>query len=99
MIGSSKNETTTEVVQATYNVKVLKVKAVKQGTYAFDMVVNGITIYGCWYREGIKNGKEWSIISFPSHKGNNDKYYNHVFFPISDDLKSAIVKQMESLLG
>lgn len=98
MLGNNK-ENTTEVVNASYEVKVLKVNAIKQGTYAFDMIVNGITIYGCWYREGVKNGKEWSMISFPSKKASNDKYYNHVFFPISDSLKSAIVSQMESLLG
>jgi len=98
MIGSNK-ENNSEVVQASYEVKVLKVKAVKQDTYAFNMEVNGIKIYSCWYRQGVKNGKEWSMISFPSHKGSDGKYYNHVFFPISDNLKSAIEKQMESLLG
>ena len=99
MIGSNKEQTNPEIVQASYEVKVLKVKAVKQDTYAFDMVVNGITIYSCWYRQGVKNGKEWSMISFPSQKASNGKYYNHVFFPISDTLKAAIEKQMESLLG
>ena len=99
MIGNNKEQTNAEVVQTSYEVKVLKVKAVKENTFAFDMVVNGITIYSCWYRQGVKNGKEWSMISFHSQKASNGKYYNHVFFPISDDLKAAIEKQMESLLG
>lgn len=99
MIGSNKEQTNPEVVQASYEVKVLKVKAVKENTFAFDMMVNGIKIYSCWYRQGVKNGKEWSMISFPSQKGADEKYYNHVFFPISDELKAAIEKQIESLLG
>lgn len=100
MLGNNNQTTETEVTQS-YSVKVLRVKAMPKSdhTFAFDMVVNGITIFGCFYREGVKDGKEWSLISFPSRKADNGKYYNYVQFPISETLKGEIVKQMESLLG
>lgn len=98
MLGNNNQTQETEVTQ-TYAVKVERVKAVKENVFAFDMVVNGVTIYGCWYRQGVKDGKEWSLISFPSRKAENGKYYNYCQFPISSTLKSEIEKQMESLLG
>ena len=100
MLGNITNQNNQAAeIQQSYSVKVTRVQAIKQGTFAFDMDVNGIKIYSMFYREGVKNGKEWSIIAFPARKGKDDKYYNHCFFPISDALKAEIVKQMNSLLG
>lgn len=98
MLGNNNQTQETEITQ-TYAVKVERVKAVKENVFAFDMIVNGVTIYGCWYRQGVKDGKEWSLISFPSRKAENGKYYNYCQFPISSTLKVEIEKQMESLLG
>ena len=94
MKGSTK---TTETAN-TYDVKVTRAKEVKEGSVAFDMVVNGVTIYGCWYREGEKDGKEYQMISFPSQKGKDDKYYNHCWFKIDEDLKSDIIAQLQKLV-
>lgn len=81
-----------------YEVKVTRAKEVKEGSVAFDMEVNGITIYGCWYNEyKTKEGKDGTLISFPSYK-NKDKYYNHVWFPISNELKADIIAQIEKLV-
>lgn len=100
MLGSINNQSTQAAeVQQSYSVKVTRVQAIKQGTFAFDMDVNGVKIYSMIYREGEKNGKAWSLISFPARKGKDDKYYNNCFFPISDNLKAEIEKQMSSLLG
>ena len=93
MKGSTKTEATN-----TYDVKVTRAKEVKEGSVAFDMVVNGVTIYGCWYRGGQKDGKEYQMISFPSQKGKDDKYYNHCWFKIDDDLKSDIIAQLQKLV-
>lgn len=83
-----------------YEVKVLKSKEVKEGRVSFDMSVNGITIYGCWYVEYTnKEGKEGTMISFPSYKGGNDKYYNHVWFPISKELQEDIENQIRKVLA
>ena len=81
-----------------YDVKVIRAREVKEGSVAFDMEVNGISIYGCWYNEyKTKEGKEGTMISFPSYK-NGDKYYNHVWFQISKELKEDIVTQIEKLV-
>ena len=82
-----------------YTVKVTRAKETKEGTVAFDMVVNGVAIYGCWYREGkTKDGKDYELISFPSHKGNDDKYYNYAWFKIDDELKKDIIEQLQKLV-
>ena len=47
MLGNNNQTQETEVTQ-TYTVKVERVRAVKENVFAFDMVVNGVTIYGCW---------------------------------------------------
>lgn len=57
--------------------------------YFFDMVLNGIRIYGCKLIEG-KNG--W-FISFPSKKPDNKgaKWYNHCWAPLSEDDTEVII--------
>lgn len=83
-------------------IKVLKVRPVNDSTYAIDIEVNGIKIYGCFYREGVRDSKEWSLISLPSTKGQdkdgNTKYYDIVWFPISKEMVKDVAKQIESLL-
>lgn len=94
----SKNEETKKTV--TYNVEVTKARAIKTGTYAFDMVVNGITVHDCFYKEGIseKTGKEYNIVSTPTYKGKDGKYYNIVWFPISKELTENIAQQISKLI-
>ena len=66
---------------------------------AFDMVVNGVTIYGCWYREGKdKKGDEYSMVSFPSRKADDGKYYSWAFVKLSDADVENISQQIENLL-
>lgn len=85
----------------TYDVKVTRAKEIKEGEVVFDMVVNGVTIYGCWYREGVskKTNEEYQIISFPSHKDEKtDKYYNHTWFKIEGDVKKSIIEQLQKMV-
>lgn len=95
-----KGSTNTQETQATnYTAKVTRAKEVKDGTVVFDMIVNGITIYGCWYHEGkSQKGEDYQLISFPSQKGNDGKYYNHAWFKIEDDLKNDIIEQLQKLV-
>lgn len=65
---------------------------------AFDMQVNDVTIYGCYYREGQKDGKDYSMVAFPSRKASDGKYYKHAFVKLSDDDIDNISKQIEALL-
>ena len=83
----------------TYDVKVTRAKETKEGQVVFDMIVNGVNIYSCWYREGKdKNGKDYTMISFPSQKADNGKYYNHCWFKIEDNLKEEIIAQLQKLV-
>lgn len=41
----------------------------------FNLTVNGVTIYSCRL---VEHGDD-IFIGFPSYKGNNGKYYNHVY--------------------
>lgn len=67
---------------------------------SFDMIVNGITVYGCRYRTYTdkKSGEERNFVAFPSYKAKNDSYYNHAWFSISDDDLTAIEKGIEAVL-
>ncbi len=96
MKGSTKSS---DAPNTNYDVKVSRAKEIKEGIVAFDMIVNGVTIYGCWYREGKdKNGHDYQIISFPSHKGDNENYYNWVWFKIENDVKEDIIAQLQKLV-
>ena len=66
---------------------------------AVDLKINGVTIYGCFYREGKdKNGKDYSMISFPSHKGNDGKYYNYAYVKLTDEDVEKISGDIEKFL-
>ena len=52
-----------------------------------DSPVGEITIYSC----KIITSRKGDFISFPSRKGEDDKYYAHVLFTIDDDLKEKII--------
>lgn len=82
-----------------YEVEVSKVRRISDKTVAFDALVNGVNIHSMMYIDYVnKEGKEGSMISFPSQKGQDDKYYNHVWFPINAEVKASIVEQLEKLL-
>lgn len=89
--------------EQTYTVNVTRAKDfTKDGgktVIGFDMTVNGIQIYGCWYRVATnKQGEDFASVSFPSHKGADDKYYNYAWFNISETVLTAIEKQIEALI-
>lgn len=94
MRGSTKKQETKQA----YDVKVTRAKEVKEGSVAFDMIVNGVNIYGCWYREGNSNGQDYELISFPSRKADDGKYYNYAWFKVEDDVKAQIIAQLEELV-
>lgn len=83
-----------EVEQAAVEAKVTRAKQFKDGGVVFDMVVNGVSIYGCRVIEG-KNG---DFVSFPAYKGSDGKYYSHCWVKLSEEDTKAIVKQVEDAL-
>jgi hypothetical protein len=88
---ATKNETP----ETTYDIEVTRAKQIKE-SYAFDMKVNGVMIYGCWLMES-KDGN--NFVSFPSYKGKDGKYYSHVYFKIDEKVQAEIEKQIESKLA
>lgn len=66
---------------------------------AVDLKINGVTVYGCFYREGKdKNGKDYQMVSFPSHKGNDGKYYSYAYVKLTDEDVEKISGDIEKLL-
>lgn len=94
-----------------YDCKVIKAREISDECAAFDMKVNGVTIYGCFARFYTNAaGEEGTMITLPQYKAlgkNNEpvldengkqKYYSHVFFPISKEQREDIIRQVDELL-
>ena len=72
---------------------VKRAKSFNDGKIIFDMIVSDVTIYGCRLVEG-KNG---IFVSFPQRKGNDGKYYNIAYAPLSGADIDNIVAQIEKM--
>lgn len=96
----TKNEAK-EAAKIEYDVKVLKAKDFSKNgktIISCDLEVNGIKIYGCFYREGQKDGHDWALVDLPKTKGKDDKYYSIVWFPMSKELVTKIADQISFAL-
>lgn len=70
-----------------------------------DLTVNGIKIKSCILKEAVvkedgekhKKGDIVYFLNFPSEKV-GDKYYNRVWFPVSNKDMDNIISQVKSLL-
>ena len=66
------------------------------GGVAFDMTVNGITIYGC----RVVETKDGDFIGLPQRKGKDGKYYSIVWARFADadskDILAEVEKQLNS---
>lgn len=80
-------------------IKVTRAKELEK-CIMFDMEVGDIKIYGCAYRtyEDKETHEEKGIVSFPSRKGSDDKYYNYVYFYVTPADLESIEKQIEDLI-
>lgn len=89
-----KKETTS---RETIEVREFEVKNVNQykDTVFFNLVINGVIIYGCRVVEGQKG----DFISFPSKKGNDGKYYNHAYAALSEEDAGKILAEVEKQLN
>ena len=80
-----------------HRLSVERVHQFDDGSITFNMQVDGfVTIYGCRIYDG-KDGKPF--IAFPSRKGSDGKYWNHVFIKLSDDQAEDIARQVEEKLA
>ena len=99
MKGAEKKEKIVEYVVKVLRAKDFTEKSKLDTNVAFDMEVNGIKIYGCWFKEGTsKEGKDYSVISLPSQKGKDGNYYSVAWFPISKELTKEIREQIVNML-
>lgn len=82
-------------VNGTVNVeaKVTRANQVEDFVF-FDMVINGINVYGL----KVVEGKEGDFIGWPSHKGKDGKYYNYAWCKLSDEQQKEIIHQVEEML-
>lgn len=106
-VRSKKTEKPAEQAQAqALNIEVLRAKDFTKDdakenecSIVFDMKVNGVTIYGCWYRTGSdKKGEDYEMVSFPSQKGKDGKYYNHAYVQLQQSDIDLIAKAIDSML-
>ena len=80
-------------------VEVTRAAEISDGVVMFDMTVRGVKIYGMCLRHYTGSKGEGDIISFPSRKGKDEKYWDVAWFPISNDLKAGLIDKIVSLLG
>ena len=60
-----------------------------------DLIVNGVTIYGC----KIVDGKKGEFVAFPSRKSDKDgKYYNYAWVDFSEEETEQIIKDALKML-
>jgi hypothetical protein len=84
-----------------FDAEVIRAKDLGDKGIVLDLKLNGVTIYGCWYREyeDRKNpGDKKSFIAFPSRKGTDGNYYNYAYIKIDDHMLQEIEKQIEAKL-
>ena len=90
-----------------YVIKVEAARATKNDAIVMvDLDVNGVKIKSCMLKEAVvtkdgekyKKGDKCYFLNFPSEKV-GDKYYNRVWFPVSNENMEDIISQVKSLLS
>ena len=101
---NSENKEQTD--KRTYEVNVLNVRKTKSDAILMlDIDVNGVKIYSCIFKEVIvkkdgqkyKKGDKCYVLSLPSEKS-GDKYYDRVWFPVSNETMGTIIEQIKEKL-
>lgn len=107
MFGTNNNQeekNTSEKIE--YRIRVEAARPTKNDSIVMvDLDVNGVKIKSCMLKEGTvtkdgekyKKGDKCYFLNFPSEKV-GDKYYNRVWFPVSNKNIEDIIRQVQSLL-
>ena len=91
-----------------YNIKVINARQTKnENIVMVDLNVNGVKIYSCILKEVVctkdteahKKGDVCTLLNLPQVKGTDGKYYDRVWFPISNAMIDNVRKQVEEILG
>lgn len=106
MFGKEEKKATEERQNVSYDIKVSDVRRTKNDNILMlDLIVNGVHIKSCILKEVTvkedgekhKKGDKVYILNFPSEKS-GDKYYNRVWFPVSNAHMESICNQVKSML-
>lgn len=106
MFGTNKETKKDAAEKIEYNITVTAARATKNDQIVMvDLLVNGISIKSCMLKEitvtkdgtKYKKGDTCYVLNFPSEKS-GDKYYNRVWFPVSNENMDTIIGQVQSLL-
>ena len=106
MFGTNKEVKKDAAEKVEYIIKVEAARATKNDSIVMvDLDVNGVKIKSCMLKEitvqkdgdKYKKGDTCYVLNFPSEKS-GDKYYNRVWFPVSNKNMEDIIKQVQLLL-
>lgn len=101
---NSKKETTSK---KEYEVNVLAARQTKNDSIVMvDLEVNGVKIYSCIFKEvtvkkdgeKYKKGDKCYMLNLPQEKS-GDKYFDRVWFPISNAIIDKVKEQVEAKLA
>lgn len=101
---NSKKESTSK---KEYEVNVLAARQTKNDSIVMvDLEVNGVKIYSCIFKEvtvkkdgeKYKKGDKCYMLNLPQEKS-GDKYFDRVWFPISNAIIDKVKEQVESKLA
>ena len=106
MFGTNKEAKKEAAEKVEYDVTVTAARTTKNDKIVMiDLKVNGVQIKSCMLKEieckkdgdKHKKGDICYVVNLPSEKI-GDKYYNIVWFPISNETMDKIIDQVQSLL-
>lgn len=106
MFGTKNSNEEAAQAKQIYTIKVDSARATKnEHIVMLDLDVNGVKIKSCMLKEITvqKDGEKYKkddtcyVINFPSEKV-GDKYYNRVWFPVSNSDLDKILEQVKSML-
>ena len=106
MFGTKNSNEEAAQAKQTYSIKVDSARATKnEHIVMLDLDVNDVKIKSCMLKEitvqkdgeKYKKGDTCYVLNFPSEKVGN-KYYNRVWFPVSNSDLEKIILQVKSML-
>ena len=77
--------------------QVIRVSETSRGSILFDLILNGVYIYGLSVWTNRETGQDF--INFPSRKGSDGKYYSVAWAKLTDEDSEAILKEVEVQLN
>lgn len=90
-----------------YCINVINARQTKNDSIVMvDLEVNGVKIYSCILKEVVctkdteahKKGDICTLLNLPQEKGSDGKWYDRIWFPISNAMIDSVRKQVEAIL-